>query len=175
MDAALDDPGPGVLTDAHTGEGADLVRVEATVPLGIDASFALLADGIGGWWPAALSCAPTGASASMALDPVVGGRWGERSDGGDLAWGTVTLWDPPDHVRLTWAVDSDRRLPADVRDAPASRVDIRLAEVDDDLTTVIVEHRGLEAHDDPAAVRAWVGGEDGWWSILRAYVAAARA
>lgn len=144
------------------------------MPLGLDASFALLTDGIGRWWPAALSCAPDGTATTMAIDPRVGGWWGERTDDGDLPWGTVTLWEPPDHVRLTWTVGPDRRTPADVDTAPASRVDVHLAPVEDDLTTVIVEHRGLSAHPDPVVVRSWVGGEDGWWTILRSFVAAAR-
>jgi len=71
---------------------------------------------------------------------------------------TITLWEPPTRIAATWA--------------PGSSVDVRVAEVDDDLTTVIVEHRHLDVHD--RATRDLVTGDDGWWSALRAYAAAAR-
>ncbi|QYG91238.1 hypothetical protein HC251_01485 [Iamia sp. SCSIO 61187] len=127
MDAAVDDPGPGRLT------ATDLLRVEVSVPLGIEASFALFTDGLADWWPA-----------SSPLREVEA---------------TVTLWEPQAHIRVTWA--------------PGATIDVRFAEVDDDLTTVIVEHRHLDAHDP--ATRALITGDDGWWSVLRAFAAAARA
>ncbi len=109
----------------------DLLRVEVSVPLGAEASFALLAD-VDRWWPAS--------SPLRAIEA------------------TVTLWEPPEHIRVRWA--------------PGSTVDVRIAEVDDDLTTVIVEHRHLDAHDP--ATRTLITGDDGWWQALRAYAAAAR-
>lgn len=102
------------------------------MPLGAEASFARFAD-VDAWWPSA--------SPLRAIDA------------------TVTLWDPPEHVRVTWA--------------PGSTVDVRFAEVDDDLTTVIVEHRHLDRHDP--AERALIRSDDGWWTVLRAFVAATRS
>lgn len=102
------------------------------MPLGVGTSFARFAD-VDRWWPAD--------SALRAMDA------------------TVTLWEPPVRIGVTWA--------------PGSTVDVRFAEVDDDLTTVIVEHRHLDAHDRPT--RALITGDDGWWSLLRAYAEAARA
>lgn len=89
----------------------------------------------------------------LEVAPEVGGPWPH---------GTVSLSDPPRRLRLTW----------DGADG-SSHVDVVVAEVDDDLTTVIVEHRGLQHHDRDE--RTWLTGEDGWWAILRAYAAAARA
>ena len=71
----------------------------------------------------------------------------------------VTLWEPPRRIGVRWA--------------PGSQVDIRFAEVDDELTTVIVEHRDLDVHDPD--LRRLITGDDGWWSALRSYVAAARS
>lgn len=65
--------------------------------------------------------------------------------------------DPPATAAYTWAADG-------------SAVTFRVGSVEDDLTTVIVEHRYRTR-----AVRAWAAGDDGWWAVLRAYVAAARA
>ncbi len=129
MDAALHDPGPGRLNTPAAP--TDLLRVEVTVPLGLGAAFALLTEGLDGWWPT------------------------------ERRWGEVTLREPPLHLRASWpGVDG------------ASVVDVRLADVDDDLTTVIVEHRGLHHHSPEE--RAWLRGDDGWWAILRTYAAAAR-
>jgi hypothetical protein len=128
VDAPLDDPGPGRLTLS-----TDLLRVEVSVPLGVEAAFARFADDLDAWWPAG--------SALDAMDV------------------TVTLWERPVRVGATWA--------------PGSTIDVRFAEVDDDLTTVIVEHRHLDRHDP--ATRALITGDDGWWSVLRAYAASTRA
>ncbi len=102
------------------------------MPLGAAASFARFVDDMDAWWPAS--------SPLRALEA------------------TVTLWEPPTRIGVTWA--------------PGSTVDVRFAEVDDDLTTVIVEHRHLDAHDP--ATRALVTGDTGWWQVLRAYARAAR-
>ena len=71
----------------------------------------------------------------------------------------LTLWEPPRRIRATWR--------------PGSHVDVLFAEVDADLTTIIVEHRDLDVHDDE--VRRLISGDDGWWGALRDYAAAARA
>lgn len=70
----------------------------------------------------------------------------------------LTIWEPPTRIGATWA--------------PGSTVEVRFAEVDDDLTTVIVEHRHLDRHDP--ATRATITGETGWWRTLLAYAASTR-
>jgi hypothetical protein len=140
VDAAVDDPGPRLLsgpTAIEPGAATDdddgrLLRVEATVPVGLDDAFAAFVDRLDRFWP----------------------------DGSPLAAvdATLTHWDAPRRIRATWA--------------PGSHVDVAFAPVQEDLTTVIVEHRHLGVHD--AALRRLVAGDDGWWGALRAYVAAAR-
>lgn len=103
----------------------DVVRVEASVPLAAPDAWALLIEGMAGWWP-----------------------------GGPEALGPGEL-DPPRAATFTWADDG-------------SEVVLRVASVEDDLSTVIVEHRYVGR-----AVREWAAGDDGWWAVLRAYVAAA--
>jgi hypothetical protein len=128
VDAPLDDAGPGRLNLS-----TDLLRVEVSVALDVEAAFALFTEDMVGWWP------PDSVLRTMDA--------------------TVTLWDPPTRIGVKWA--------------PGSTIDVRFAEVDDDLTTVIVEHRHLDRHD--AETRAVVTGDDGWWSVLRAYAEAAAA
>ena len=101
---------------------------------------------------------PLGLEASFArFADDLAGWWPTGSDLGAMD-ATVTLWERPDHIRATWA--------------PGSTIDVRFAEVADDLTTVIVEHRHLDRHDP--ATRALITGDDGWWAVLRAYAASAR-
>jgi len=101
---------------------------------------------------------PLGAEASFTLfADGLAGWWPPDSPLGAID-ATVTLWEPHRRIGVTWA--------------PGSTIDVRFAEVDDDLTTVIVEHRHLDAHDP--ATRALITGDDGWWSLLRAYAAATR-
>jgi len=173
-DRAAGDPAP----DA-AAPGTDMVRVEVTVPLAVDRAFALFTEGLAGWWPnrvlqdPAATTDPELTASAMTLDPVVGGVWSERStDGTERIWGAVRAWEPPRALTLDWAVGGDRTPEPDGR---ASTVVVRFAEVEGALTTVIVEHRDLDAHGaGEPAVRRWVAGDDGWWAILQAYVSAAR-
>lgn len=160
------------MTDADTDADTDMVRVEATVPVGLDDAFALLTDGMAGWWPEALRLDP---GSRLTVEPAEGGAWVERAaDGTERVWGRVLAWDPPRSLSLTWALGADRSPAADPE--RASTVVLRLASVADDLTTLIVEHRDLGRHGaaDRAAVRRWVAGDEGWWLVLRAYVGAGR-
>lgn len=101
---------------------------------------------------------PMGAEAAFALFTDRLGRWWPASSPLRAVEATLTLWEPPTRIGARWA--------------PGSTVDVRFAEVDDDLTTVIVEHRHLDVHDP--ATRTLVTGDDGWWSALRAFASAAR-
>jgi uncharacterized protein YndB with AHSA1/START domain len=152
-------------TDASPPAPTELLRVEVTVPLDAGGAFELFTGAMATWWPAGSSLraldAPGDAVAS--LDAVDGGAWVERHAGGEVVLGEVATWDPPRLVALTWRPHGE----------VAGRVEVRTAPVDDDLTTVIVEHHlsGAAATDGS---RRHLAGERGWWSVLRAYATAAR-
>ena len=140
------------------------------MPLAPGAAFDLFTAGMSGWWPTGLSLrAPQGAAddAATSLDPRPEGRWTERAGAGEAPVGSVATWDPPRLVALAWHPGAD-----DGRDG---RVEVRFAPVEDDLTTVIVEHHLSDATGRHGADRRWLAGEQGWWGVLRAYVAAARS
>lgn len=149
------------------GSAVDLLRFEVTVPVPPAAALAAFTDEIGAWWPdpeveIALDARPDGALTWMwGCDVVV------------LA--EVVAADPGTSITLAWrVVPGGHPLGAGPRaGAGAGTVAIRTAPVDDDLTTVIVEHHGL-AGDDGRAVRRWATGDDGWWTLLRAYAAHTR-
>lgn len=155
----------------------DMVRVEATVPLPPDRAYALFVDGVGGWWPRSVSLLPdpdpTRVAVVMEIDHEVAGRWAERAtDGNERVWGNVRELDPPTSLTLDWSVDPDT---GEADGIGRSTVEVRFVEVEDEMTTIVVDHRGIDAHGErAAAVRRWAAGEAGWWSVLRAYAAAAR-
>jgi uncharacterized protein YndB with AHSA1/START domain len=144
---------------------AELLRVEVSVPLDADAAFALVTTGMAGWWPAGTSLRMEGAAEGVvaSMTPGEHGRWVESGPDGEVVLGDVATWDPPRLVGLTWRPHGDA----------AGRVEVRTAPVEDDLTTVIVEHHlgGAAATDGS---RRHLAGEQGWWAVLRAYAAAAR-
>ena len=150
---------------ASSTDAGELLRVEVTVPLDPDGAFSLFVDGMATWWPAgaSLRVADPPADSVAALAPGDGGRWVERSSAGEADLGEVATWDPPRVVALGWRPEGEA----------AGRVEVRTAPVDDDLTTVIVEHHlsGPAATDGS---RHHLAGEHGWWTVLRAYATAAR-
>lgn len=152
-------------TESAPPTPGELLRVEVTVPLAPDAAFDLFVAGMATWWPAgaSLRAGDPPADAVASLEPEDGGRWAEHSSAGEIDLGDVATWDPPRLVALAWRPHGEA----------AGRVEVRTAPVDEDLTTVIVEHHlsGPAATDGS---RHHLAGEHGWWTVLRAYATAAR-
>lgn len=157
----------------HDAPSTELLRVEVTVPLSPEAAFDRFVGGMAGWWPAgtSLRAGSGGADVLASIEPAEGGPWIERGSDGEHLLGEVATWDPPRLVGLTWRPDGD--VSGGVPGGTSGRVEVRTAPVDDDMTTVIVEHHltGAAATDGS---RRRLAGEGGWWTVLRAYVTAAR-
>jgi hypothetical protein len=88
------------------------------------------------WWP-------TGHSASgdpgttVVLEPRLGGRILERtSDGTEIDWGEITLWDPPARLGYLWHITRDRREATDVL--------LHFVDVGDGRTRLDIVHTGWE-------------------------------
>ena len=96
-------------------------------------AFAVWTERISTWWPADHSVA----GGAVVLEPGVGGRIYERTDDGmEIAWGEVTVWEPPRRLGYLWHLRADR--------ADATDVEITFAARDDGTTRVEIEHRGWE-------------------------------
>jgi len=147
------------------------VRYEVTVPLAREAAFELLTARIGEWWPKR-STLLRRSLASVHIDPTVG-RWYERStDGDELSWGRILVWQPPGHLALGWQITAEGKPePSPNR---ASRVEFRLFE-DDGRTRVELEHSAFERHgrDGGRTWRDGMAGPQGWTALLAPFVAAA--
>jgi uncharacterized protein YndB with AHSA1/START domain len=154
-----------------TSASLDPVRCQVTVPLGREAAFELLTARIGEWWPR-VSTFSRRSLASVHIDPTVG-RWYERStDGDELSWGRILVWQPPGHLALSWQITADGK--PEPNPNRASRVEIRLFD-DDGRTRVELEHSAFERHGREGG-RIWrdgMAGPKGWQAILAPFVAAA--
>jgi Activator of Hsp90 ATPase homolog 1-like protein len=99
------------------------VRQRVHVECPIDETFRLFTEAFSEWWPLALD--------SCFLEPWPGGRVFERTASGEeFEWGSVTGWDPPRHLRLSWL--------------GSQTVDVEF-KVDARGTEVTVIHTGWEA------------------------------
>jgi uncharacterized protein YndB with AHSA1/START domain len=103
------------------------------------------------------------------LEPKEGGRWYERdAEGTECDWGRVLLWDPPEHLVLTWQIAPGFVAEGDPE--RASRVEVRFAAHSMGSTVVTLMHDGLERHGPGwESMRDAVANEGGWPGIMRAY------
>lgn len=141
---------------------APVVRA-VTVNTPADRAFAIFTERIGDWWPLATHSPGGGLAADLAF---VDGALVETSMTGDAAvWGTVTEWDPPRSLALTWSPSG----------GPVTSVRVDF-EPSDDQTRVVLTHVGWEAYGDLAAdYRDDYDGEQAWGWILALFGHAAAA
>jgi uncharacterized protein YndB with AHSA1/START domain len=110
----------------------------------------------GRWWPADHT-ATGGPGLTVTLEPRVGGRIFERTtDGREIDWGQIVVWEPPARLVYTWHLRRTRE--------DATEVEIRFVPVSPATTRVEIEHRGWErlGSDGPA----WRDRNRGGWETL---------
>lgn len=128
-------------------------------------AFALWTERIATWWPADHTASGED-SASVVLEPRLGGRLYERtSEGVEIPWGEITLWEPPRRLGYLWHLRTDR--------ADATDVEVTFSARPGGATRVEVEHRGWERLGDGG--EAWrARNERGWSTLIPHYEEAAR-
>lgn len=131
------------------------IHREVLVDAAPDTAFALFTDQIANWWPLAeLSVFGAGSTVSFTDGALI-----ERSADGQAAeWGTVTTWQPPTQLSLTWHPGRDGE--------SASRVTVTFTPAGAQ-TLVVIEHAGWEVFADPVAARAEY--DHGWPEVLKLY------
>ena len=124
------------------------------------------------WWKAEYSIVGE-PRVGIVVEPREGGRWFEQgSEGGECTWGRVVVWDPPQRVVLTWQLSADWQYDADL----VTELEIRFEATGPTSTRVELEHRGLEAYGEHAAmVRGIFDTPEGWAGILEGFAAAVSA
>jgi uncharacterized protein YndB with AHSA1/START domain len=81
----------------------------------VDRAFQVFTERIGEWWPLEIHGAFEDKAETCVLEPKIGGRLYERStDGEEADWATVTAYDPPRLVRLSWQPNPNRPAPTEI-------------------------------------------------------------
>ena len=140
------------------------VRQSVLVRASIGHTFGSFVTTIGAWWPVEPFSAGKDRVREVTVEQRVGGRVYETwDDETEVAWGTVTAWEPPERFVMTWS-----GTPA------ATEVEFTFTSLGPGLTKVAVEHRGWEALTDQQLAEdcALPGGYSsgayaaGWTTIL---------
>ncbi|MET9628481.1 SRPBCC domain-containing protein [Lentzea sp. NPDC006480] len=123
------------------------VSKSVTVHAPIEQAFAIFAEKPLEWWP------PTHVFVkdrqSITIEPEVGGRYYETgADGEEIAWGTITEWNPPKRLVMTWRVGPGWRPIFD--DVKASFIEVDFVAVDENTTEVRLTHAQLHRHGEIA-------------------------
>ena len=137
------------------------IEKSVTVECPPDRAFALFTAEIDSWWPTSTHSIHGDDVDRVVWEPRVGGEVYEVSTSGDRKrWATVTVWEPPHRLVLSWEVNPKRI---------GTEVEVRFVALDGG-TRVDVEHRGFENVVDGAAMRASY--DPGWTSVLSGLEAA---
>ena len=115
------------------------------------------------WWPRGHHIAAP-EMAEAVIEPRQGGRWYEKGVDGSLCqWGEVLVWEPPSRLVLSWCINSQFKLDAQVD----SQVEVRFTADGPDATLVELEHRITAV--DAQKIAESVSSTGGWGSLLALY------
>ncbi len=111
------------------------------------------------WWPKSHKMTRD-PGAAVRFEPRVGGRIYERaSDGREIDWGTVSVWDPPARLAYSWHIGFA---------APdATQVEVRFSTLPAGGTAVEIRHSGWERLGDRGPERRRRNAE-GWSAVISA-------
>jgi uncharacterized protein YndB with AHSA1/START domain len=136
------------------------IRRSIHVARPVDVAFKVFTEEMSSWWPLHDGFAYAGDKAKdIIVEGLEGGRFYERAtDGQEFDIGTVSVWDPPSRVVVTWSQNN--------WDAPT---EVEVAFVPDgDGTRVELEHRGWDKVG-VTGTEGEAGWADGWDFVLSKY------
>jgi uncharacterized protein YndB with AHSA1/START domain len=148
------------------------IQRSVTVDRSVEDAFRVFTEGISTWWPLhthsieAMDSNHDRVPTEAVLEPREGGRLYERmSTGEEGYWGTITTWEPPHRVVISWKVNPEALAPTEI--------DVRFTE-EGGATRVDLEHRGWERLGEKAA-EARASYADGWKTVFGAYAEVANS
>jgi uncharacterized protein YndB with AHSA1/START domain len=131
------------------GNEATDVRKSVTVPVAPDVAFRIYTQRPREWLPPEHTFLPN--PESVAFEPRAGGRFYERgADGTEITRGTITEWDPPGRLAVTWRIGPNWRPVFD--DSRASVIVVDFAPAGLDTTEVTLTYTHLDRHGEMADV-----------------------
>jgi|SRR5450631_4095646 len=136
-----------------------------TVECNRAAAFALWTEHTTLWWPKSHKMTKD-PSAVVCFESRVGGRIYERaSDGREIDWGEILVWEPPERLAYWWHIGADQQ--------DATRVEIRFSSLDTQMTAVEILHSGWERLGDKG--QSWRDrNSTGWARVVPPYQEACR-
>lgn len=141
------------------------VRHELELPLSAAEAFALFTQDIARWWPFKGHSCSGGEAQQVLFEPRVGGAVVEVAKSGQRhPWGTLTAWDPPHRLVMTWhpAQPADR----------ATQLEVRFEDIGGGSRLLLV-HDGWQVRgDDAPQVRESY--REGWETVLGCLVTLAK-
>ncbi|WP_176455620.1 alpha/beta fold hydrolase [Enemella evansiae] len=107
---------------------ADVAK-QIVVDVSIDDAFNLFVTDPKQWWPPSHTLQPRSVRRELVIEPFAGGTCYEQDvDGEKVVWGTITSWQPPHQMEMTWRIDGHWRPIAD--DERSSTIRAEFVEVD---------------------------------------------
>jgi uncharacterized protein YndB with AHSA1/START domain len=132
---------------------AEAIRKTVLVDFAPAEAFELFTNRIASWWPVGTHSYAGDAVKDVVLEPHVGGRLYEVTDGGEQDWGRVLAWEPPHRFLLEWQIG----------DASGTEVEVSFAP-EGTGSRVVLEHRGFGSPDPRGHY------ESGWDAVLAPFV-----
>jgi len=137
----------------------------------IDHTFTVFTSGLTRWWPLDHGVGEK-PIAKVMMEPRLGGRWLEiSSDGTETTVATITVWEPPRRVVLTWQINAQWK--ADI--TMKSEVDVRFAADGPDATNVELLHHKFETMGAEAGASMRKDVDRGWPGLMERFVREAEA
>ena len=131
------------------GAGAGDVSKSVTVPVRPAEAFRIYTERPGEWLPPEHTFIKN--PRAVVMEPRAGGRFYERgADGAEVTRGTITEWDPPARLAVTWRIGPGWQPVFD--DSRASIIVVAFRPAGADSTEVTVTYTRLERHGQMADV-----------------------
>ena len=157
-------------------ETAQSTSVKKTlhVAVPVEKAFQVFTERMGAWWPATHHVGTTPFK-DIIVEPRAGGRWYEINvEGAECVWGSVLAYEPPRRVVLGWHLTPSYTFEPDP--SKVSEVSLEFVKEGPESTRVEFEHRHLDRHGEGwEKMRASVGSDGGWNSVLGEFVKLATA
>jgi uncharacterized protein YndB with AHSA1/START domain len=141
------------------------VRKSVHVEVPIARAFEFFTVGLSQWWPLDHGMGKT-PRRRVSMEPRLHGRWFETAeDGTETTVATITLWNPPHRVVLTWQVNAQCQPDPTMK----SEVDVHFTAEGADATLVELLHHKFETLGtrEGTALRNSVQG--GWPGLMERY------
>jgi uncharacterized protein YndB with AHSA1/START domain len=137
----------------------------------IERAFDVFTARMGTWWPKEHHVGAT-PFAAIVIEPRVDGRWFERgTDGNEVQWGKVLVWQPPERFVLAWQLDATFQYNPSL----ITEVDVRFTSLGPKSTRVDFEHRNLDRFGAEMLAKVGPMMDQGWGGILESFAASAAA